>query len=356
MSSGVSPTPNAAAHSSAAAARSSKGAASAPPAPPATATSASAGLASSASRTSKRSYGSDTCATARQSPNSPNRSAAHRSRSSTKWTGSAFPADPQHERLALGRTVLAQRRAETARAREARVRELGFPDVDTYLSDRIRGRRWRQADVATELGEPVGRDPTAHAPARSASSMWCRARWRARSRPLPAPAARTRSARIGGAPPGTRRRHRQARRVPRHRNLVHRPPRRWRHQPRNDGRSRHGREMATQARTPITTTTNTTFRAPASAGSLRTTCRPRVRHPLGRPQPPARRQAVHSPLTIMRRFASSARDRSQRARVSSDVQDAGASRSGGRQAPAIPDAHVASRLEASTSRASGTTH
>ena len=68
-----------------------------------------------------------------------------------------IPRRPQHHRLALGRTVLAQRRAQTARAREARVRELGFPDVDTYLSDRIRGRRWRQADVATELGEPVGR-------------------------------------------------------------------------------------------------------------------------------------------------------------------------------------------------------
>jgi hypothetical protein len=41
-------------------------------------------------------------------------------------------------------------RAEAARAREARVRELGFPDVDTYLSDRIRGRL-----VSAHRGEPT---------------------------------------------------------------------------------------------------------------------------------------------------------------------------------------------------------
>jgi len=40
-------------------------------------------------------------------------------------------------------------RAEAARAREARVRELGIPDVDTYLSDRIRGRL-----VSAHRGEP----------------------------------------------------------------------------------------------------------------------------------------------------------------------------------------------------------
>jgi hypothetical protein len=68
-----------------------------------------------------------------------------------------IPRRPEDERLALGRAVLAERRAEAARALEARVGELGFPDVRAYLSDRIRARRWRQVDVAAELGVHISR-------------------------------------------------------------------------------------------------------------------------------------------------------------------------------------------------------
>ena len=88
---------------------------------------------------------------------SPTPSNVHRSRSSTRWSDSASRADPEDERLALGRAVLAERRAEAARALEARARELGFGDVREYLYDRIRVRRWRQVDIAAELGVPVSR-------------------------------------------------------------------------------------------------------------------------------------------------------------------------------------------------------
>ena len=64
---------------------------------------------------------------------------------------------PQDERLALGREALARERAARRAQIEARAHELPFEGLGDYLTDRVRERRWRQRDVAAELGVPVGR-------------------------------------------------------------------------------------------------------------------------------------------------------------------------------------------------------
>ncbi len=55
------------------------------------------------------------------------------------------------ERLALGRVVLAARRAADREHHEARARSLGFADLAGYLRARHHDRRWPQTMIAAEL-------------------------------------------------------------------------------------------------------------------------------------------------------------------------------------------------------------
>jgi hypothetical protein len=59
---------------------------------------------------------------------------------------------PQDERLAMGRLALAEQRAASRAAAEARARELGLSCLRDYLVDRHHRRRWRQTDIGRELG------------------------------------------------------------------------------------------------------------------------------------------------------------------------------------------------------------
>jgi hypothetical protein len=51
------------------------------------------------------------------------------------------PRRPQLERLAQGREALAAQRAQVRAEREARVRELGFDDLASYLRTRLHAQR-----------------------------------------------------------------------------------------------------------------------------------------------------------------------------------------------------------------------
>ena len=66
-----------------------------------------------------------------------------------------IPRRPQAQRLALGRQALATRRAETAQAREAHARQLGFQSLAGYLRARHHGQRWPRRLIAGELGVTV---------------------------------------------------------------------------------------------------------------------------------------------------------------------------------------------------------
>ena len=92
---------------------------------------------------------------ARRSRTSPPNSGAPKSRSSAKWSASASPRRPQAERLGLGRASLAAHRANTARAREARARELGFEDLASYLRARHHHQGWPRMLIAEEFGVTV---------------------------------------------------------------------------------------------------------------------------------------------------------------------------------------------------------
>ena len=62
---------------------------------------------------------------------------------------------PQAERLGLGRAALAAHHAETARAREACARELGFENLASYLRARHHHQGWPYMLIAEELGVTV---------------------------------------------------------------------------------------------------------------------------------------------------------------------------------------------------------
>jgi hypothetical protein len=156
---------------------------------------------------------------------------------------------PEDERLALGRAILAHRHAEAALALEARVHELGFPDVRAYLTDRVGARRWRQVDAAAELGVHVRRirklmrqhgvsSARAAAPADEPNPDGYRRRPLSAAQRALADRRRARDDEI-------------ARRLGsrRYRGVVCRPPRRRRDQARDDRGGRDGREMVAQART-----------------------------------------------------------------------------------------------------------
>jgi DNA-binding transcriptional ArsR family regulator len=61
----------------------------------------------------------------------------------------------QAERLRLGRDALAAKRAEIERLREARVREVGFTDLTSYMRTRHHEQRWPRKLIAEELGVTV---------------------------------------------------------------------------------------------------------------------------------------------------------------------------------------------------------
>jgi hypothetical protein len=63
---------------------------------------------------------------------------------------------PQQDRLALGRGVLAAKRAGVRAERETRVRALGFEDLASYLRTRHHHQRWPRNLIAEELGVTVG--------------------------------------------------------------------------------------------------------------------------------------------------------------------------------------------------------